>query len=80
MEDNGYEHLGFYSLALLYLFLGIGSLFSTAIIDKIGVKYCLITGCLCDILWIVSSIPPSMKSKHPESTSYYVSDSFIYQS
>ena len=36
MEDRGYELLGYFELAVLYVCLGIGSLFSTPIFNKMG--------------------------------------------
>lgn len=44
MSDDGFGQLGFYILALLYFFMGIGSLISTAVINKFGTKVCLIIG------------------------------------
>jgi len=41
--------MGFYILAVLYLFMGIGSLVSTAIINKLGSRYCLIIGGLGNV-------------------------------
>ena len=36
MNDDGFGQMGFYILAVLYLFMGIGSILSTAIIKKLG--------------------------------------------
>ena len=38
MIDDGFDNLGFYSTSLLYLGFTLGSLLSSAIIHKIGVK------------------------------------------
>lgn len=44
IETDGFGKLGFILLALLYLNMGIGSLLSTAVINKFGTKFCLIIG------------------------------------
>jgi hypothetical protein len=44
MDEDGYGSLGFYILAVLYFFSGLGSLMSTALIHKIGTKGCLLLG------------------------------------
>ena len=49
MMEDGFGQMGFYILAVLYLFMGIGSLVSTAIINKLGSKYCLIIGGLGNV-------------------------------
>lgn len=56
MEENGFESLGFYILAVLYLFMGIGSLLSTAVINKFGTRFCLVMGGIGNIQWIVSTL------------------------
>ena len=44
MEEDGFDNLGFFILAVVYLFMGFGSLVSNAAINKIGTKGCLILG------------------------------------
>lgn len=44
ISDDGFGQLGFILLAVLYLNMGIGSLISTAVINKGGTKTCLILG------------------------------------
>jgi len=56
MEENGFKQLGFYILAILYFFMGIGSLMSTAIINKYGTRFCLMIGGLGIVVWILSSL------------------------
>lgn len=56
MEENGYDKLGFYILAVLYFFMGVGSLMSTAIINKFGTRFCLIIGGFGIVSWILSSL------------------------
>lgn len=75
--DDGYSLLGFFALAFLYLTLGLGCFFSTAVIDRIGVRTCMFLGCLGDTLYIVSCIPPALKGENPDSTSFFLSDGFI---
>jgi MFS family permease len=56
MTDDGFGQLGFYILAVLYLFMGIGSLVSTAIMRRFGTKTCLLLGGIGNVQWILSSI------------------------
>ena len=78
MENNGYEHLGYFSLSLLYFCLGTGCLVSTAVMNKIGAKYCMMAGSICDSIWILCSIFPFLKSENPDSESIFNSNTFIY--
>lgn len=65
MDHDGFGKLGFYILALLYLFMAIGSILSTAVINKIGTKLCLIMGGLGNTLWILSTI---LAAKYAQNT------------
>lgn len=56
MDTDGFGKLGFYILAILYLFMGIGSILSTAMINKYGSRNCLIAGGLGNVQWILTSI------------------------
>ncbi|CDW79190.1 major facilitator superfamily protein [Stylonychia lemnae] len=56
MEENGFEQLGFFILAVLYFFMGMGSLLSTAIINKYGTRFCLVIGGVGNVQWIVSTL------------------------
>lgn len=44
MSDDGFGQMGFYILAVLYLFMGIGSIVSTAVINRFGSRKCMIIG------------------------------------
>jgi hypothetical protein len=78
MSNDGYDVLGFLSLALLYLTLGIGCLFATAIMVRIGVKQCMIVGSLCDFFWICINIIPALAEENPDSDFFMFSTGFIY--
>jgi MFS family permease len=67
MEEDGFDKLGFFILAVVYFFMGIGSLMSNAAINKFGTKGCLLFGGknflftkftlgIGVTLWIVSTI------------------------
>jgi MFS family permease len=56
MEENGFETLGFFILAVLYFFMGLGSLLSTAIINKYGTRFCLVIGGVGNVQWIMSTL------------------------
>lgn len=54
LTNDDYGKLGFYSLAVLYFFIGIGSMMSTAIMNKIGVKASMVLGGLGHFSWVFS--------------------------
>lgn len=62
MTNSGYDLLGFVNVALLYLSMGIGCLFATAIQDRIGTKMCFVIGSFSDFFFIVSCIPSALTS------------------
>jgi hypothetical protein len=37
----------------------------------------MVIGCFCDTLYIVSCIPPALKSENPDSDSFFLTDGFI---
>lgn len=60
MKDNGFDNLGYYSLALLYFCFSICSFFATAIVNKIAnIKLSLAIGALCYSFWVLCFILPS---------------------
>jgi hypothetical protein len=61
MEEDDYEELGYYILAVLYFFMGIGSLMSTGAINKLGTRGCLVLGGFGNVVWIASTILPAYK-------------------
>lgn len=78
MDNSGYEKLGFFSLSLLYFCLGAGSLISTTVMNKIGVKQCMAIGAVFDAIWILSLIFPFLKRENEGNKSVIYSDGFIY--
>ena len=71
-SKNGYGSLGYYMLAVLFLAWGIGSIFASAIVLKLGYRCCLVTGCLTQCIWINVCALTCLKSKVPE-----LEDSFV---
>ena len=58
LEEDGYGNLGFLILAVVYFSMGIGSLMSTAIINKCGTKFSLFIGGLgCMIHIMITTLP-----------------------
>ena len=61
LKDDGFESLGFISLAVLYLVFSFCGFFSTAIINKINnLKMALFIGSACYTFWIICFIPPAL--------------------
>jgi hypothetical protein len=56
MEEDGFGSLGFFILAVVYFFIGIGSIMSTAIMNKYGTKVALMLGGVGNTCWILSSL------------------------
>lgn len=65
LEDNGYGRLGFYSNAILYLALGLGSIIATWILSIFGEANTMGIGCLMCVTFMSSFIFPSLKQENP---------------
>jgi hypothetical protein len=61
MATDGLGKLGYYSLAALYGACGLGSLISTALVNKIGIKLSLFFGGITVAIWVFSTIFPALK-------------------
>lgn len=75
MEEDGFDSLGFFILAVLYFFMGLGSLMSTAIINKYGTRWCLVMGGIGNVVWILSTLLAVYQKELDEAG---ISDAFIY--
>jgi hypothetical protein len=56
LSDSGLGDTGFYSLGTQYLSWGLGSIISPTLMNKIGVRYCLVLGGLSNTVLILSII------------------------
>jgi hypothetical protein len=52
-------------LSILYIFIGFGSLISSAIVKKIGIKNALFIGALGHLSFVVSQILPAWTADSP---------------
>ena len=77
LEQDGLENLGFYVLAVLYFSIAVSSLFSTALLKKLGTYKCLIFGGFGHFCFVFAQIFPAIKYDHPDSDSIVTSDAFI---
>jgi hypothetical protein len=78
LEDNGYGKLGFYSNAMIYLALGIGSLISTGVMNKIGeIRTMALGGYLC-VTFMGSFILTSLKADYTGWNSWLFSPVLVY--
>ena len=77
LKECGFSNLGFYSLAISYLFFGIQSFLSPFIIRKIKLKYCLIGSAAGYGIWILSLAITSISLKN-ETISKSLSYTTIY--
>ena len=75
LEHNGFGQLGYFILAVTYLFIGVGSLISTAMINKYGTRKSLILGGIGVTIWILSTLLAVKREKLNENG---VGDGLIY--
>lgn len=60
LKQDGFNDLGFTSVAVLYLFFGLFSFFSSAIVNKFGtINVSMSLGAMCYTFWIVCFLLPS---------------------
>ena len=80
IKDFGYENLGFYSVALLYLASSISSLLAPGFVNKFGIIKSFIIGSLLYPLCILSFILPASASERPSYSyqSIFFSKYFIW--
>eukprot|EP00347_Sterkiella_histriomuscorum_P000222 403376714 len=80
LEDNGFGKLGFYSNAILYLALGIGSIISTWVMRILGDPQTMGLGMLMCVTFMMSFIFPSLKQENSEkySESFWFGEIFVY--
>jgi len=64
MDDYGHGNLGFILLAILYLFMAIGSLISPALVKVIGVRKCIGIGGFGTTLFGIAQILPAWKNEY----------------
>lgn len=64
MRGNGLGNMGYIMLATLYLFIGIGSIFSTAILKRFGIKNCLVAGAFGHFIFIFANALPAYRHEY----------------
>lgn len=75
LREDGFNSLGFYSMAALYLVFAITGFFSKAIVNKISghsqtKRLAMLIGGLCYFVRIICFLLPVYYSNHQESLSY----------
>ena len=78
MQDDGFDNLGFYSMATLYFFFSFCSFFSTAIVNRLGIKPSLVLGAFCYFFWVFSFLCPAFYGENRDSSLFLLSRGFIY--
>ena len=64
LSDDGFDNMGFTTLAVLYLAFSVCSFFSSAIVNKINnIALSLSLGGLCESFWIMCFLLPSLYSE-----------------
>jgi hypothetical protein len=82
LDDNGLGKLGFWALALLYLSIAVGSIFSTVILNKIGTVKCMSLGSLFNTPYILAMALASVKGEYIDgdrsgSPPFYTNTAFV---
>ena len=54
MSQAGFEDIGFFLLGFLFLMMGVGSLISTAAINRYGTKMCLVFGGIGNLIYLLA--------------------------
>lgn len=78
LEDDGYGKLGFYSNAAIYLGLAVGSIISTAVLNKIGDIWSMALGGFMCVPFMSSFILASIKSENPDLDNFCFKPGFVY--
>lgn len=78
MSDDGFNKLGFYSNAAIYLALAFGSLISTYIMNKIGDIKTMGLGAVLCVPWVLNFLLPAFKAASPESENMFLSETSVY--
>ena len=71
LMNMGYSGLGFYTVALLYLVYGACSLFSAAIIKRIGSRNGFVFGSLLYAVWVFCFLLPCYAYENPDPDSIW---------
>lgn len=77
MKEDNLGNLGFISLATLYCVFAFTSFFSTAIVNKIGVRVSHVIGGLCYFFWVFCFIAPAFLHDYPHSSLFLLNKTFI---
>ena len=77
MKDDGFDNLGFQSLATLYLFFSFFSFFSSAIVNALSVKTSLILGAFCYFFWVFCFLAPAFYKDNKNSDIFILNSTFI---
>ncbi|CDW71910.1 major facilitator superfamily protein [Stylonychia lemnae] len=72
MRNLGYQGLGFYSVATIYLFLGLGSFISSGIVEKFGSRSALTIGGLQYAFWVICYLFPTFADKSENKEEHFV--------
>jgi len=66
MEEDGFSHTGFWSIAILYLFYCPFGFLGAAIVNKLTPKWAMVVGAITFIPFIASFILPSLYKEYQD--------------
>jgi MFS family permease len=78
LTDNGFDKLGFVSLAVLYLVCGLGCFLATPIVNKIGNRLSFVIGGFTYTMYVATFLLPSFRQEATNQDVWYFSRTFIW--
>ncbi|CDW80707.1 major facilitator superfamily protein [Stylonychia lemnae] len=78
LQQDNFGQLGFQSIAILYLGVAVGCVFSTVVMKRIGEVQCMALGAILNVPWILSyALCGISKDTNPDDRKFYLQPSFI---
>ena len=78
LRDSGFNNLGYYSLATLYLTFGLASIYTPRIVRKYHGKKSMVMASLVYSAWIISLALTTAALKSPTISSYLSYNSIVF--
>ena len=77
-KKNGYENLGFFSNAVVYLLQGICAVYAILIMQSYGDVKNMAIGSIISIPYMLSMIAPALRYENMSDHRFYYSKPFVY--
>lgn len=77
LDNDGFGKLGFLSVAVVYVFSGTFTIFSTSLIAKLSSRVCLGIGAICNSTLVWATILAAIKAEDPDNDSFLFQKDFV---